>query len=103
LSRLKNQNPLQLAQEIARESEKLTKKADTLQNAVKRFDPTPLTEFSQVIIAKRKELKMKSELVADLSGISRSAYQKIESGSSSPKLKTVQAICSTLGLTICVM
>ena len=98
-----NPSPFQLAQEISLESEKLAKKADALQNAVRRFKPAPLTEFSQLIRAKRKELNMKAELVADLSDISRSAYQNIESGTSSPKLKTVQAICSTLGLKICVM
>lgn len=97
------QSPFLIAQEIARESQKLASKAEILQNSVKRFNPKPLSDFPQLIREKRRELDMKAEVVADLSNLSRSAYQKIESGASSPKLKTVEAICETLGLKLCVM
>ncbi|PHS20620.1 MAG: hypothetical protein COA86_01345 [Kangiella sp.] len=99
----KEYNSTYLAKEIADQALVLAKKADTLQNTIIRFNPTPLDDFPHLIKSKRKELNLNGEQVAELSGLSRSAYQKIESGKSSPKLETVRSICRTLGLTICVM
>lgn len=97
------QNPNEIANHISAEAENLSKMADALQNALIRFKSEPLIDFPLIIKTRRKELKMNGELVAELSGISRTAYQKIESGKSSPKLETIMAICHTLGLTLCVM
>lgn len=95
--------PSSLAENISSDAKKLAEMADTLQNSLARFRPVPLKNFPAAIKAKRKELDMTGQLVAELSGISNTAYRRIEQGNSNPKLKTVMAICDTLGLTLCVI
>ncbi len=96
-------NPSSLAENISSDAIKLAKMADTLQNSLARFRPVPLKNFPAAIKTKRKELDMTGQLVAELSGISNTAYRRIEQGNSNPKLKTVMSICDTLGLTLCVI
>jgi len=96
-------NPSSLAENISSDAKKLAEMADTLQNSLARYRPAPLKDFSAAIKAKRKELVMTGESVAELSGISGTAYRSIEQGKSSPKLETVIAICDTLGLALCVI
>ncbi len=96
-------NPSELAENLSSEAIKLAKMADKLQNSLARYRPLPLKNFPAVIKTKRKELDMTGALVAELSGISDTAYRRIEQGKSSPKLETVLAICETLGLTLCVI
>lgn len=98
-----NVNPSSLAENISSDAKKLAEAADTLQNSLARYRPAPLKNFPAAIKAKRKELNMTGESVAELSGISNTAYRRIEQGKSSPKLETVLAICETLGLTLCVI
>lgn len=96
-------NPSNLAENISSEAKKLAEMADTLQNSLARYRPAPLRDFPATIKAKRKELDMTGELVAELSGISNTAYRRIEQGKASPKLETVIAISDTLGFTLCVI
>ncbi len=95
--------PSSLAENISNDAKKLAEKADTLQNSLARYRPEPLNNFPATIKAKRKELDMTGGSVAELSGISDTAYRSIEQGKSSPKLETVLAICETLGLKLCVI
>ncbi len=96
-------NPSSLAENIANDAKRLAEMADTLQNSLARYRPIPLKNFPATIKAKRKELNMTGGSVAELSGISDTAYRRIEQGKSSPKLETVLAICETLGLKLCVI
>jgi DNA-binding XRE family transcriptional regulator len=97
------ENPSSLAENISNDAKKLSEMADTLQNSLARFRPVPIKDFPAAIKAKRKELDMTGQLVAELSGISDTAYRRIEQGNTNPRLETVMAICDTLGLTLCVI
>ncbi|MCP3675915.1 MAG: helix-turn-helix transcriptional regulator, partial [Gammaproteobacteria bacterium] len=96
-------NPSSLAENISSDAKKLAEMADTLQNSLARFRPVPIKDFPAAIKAKRKEFDMTGQLVAELSGISDTAYRRIEQGNTNPRLETVMAICDTLGLTLCVI
>jgi len=98
-----NASPSSLAENISSDAKKLAEMADMLQNSLARYRPAPLKNFPAAIKAKRKALDMTGELVAELSGISITAYRRIEQGNSNPKLETVMAICETLGLKLCVI
>ena len=97
------ESPSSLAENISNDAKKLAEMADTLQNSLVRFRPVPLKNFPVAIKEKRKELGMTGQLVAELSGISDTAYRRIEQGNSNPKLENVLAICETLGFTLCVI
>ena len=73
-------NPSSLAENISSDAKKLAEMADTLQNSLARYRPTPLDNFPVTIRTMRKELDMTGELVAELSGISNTAYRRIEIG-----------------------
>ena len=103
MSTLSGISALDLAGDISSNAKKLAEMTDSLQNSLARFRPQPLEDFSVTIKDKRKELNMTGELVADLSGLSLTAYQRIEQGKTSPRLETVLAVCEALGLKLCVM
>ena len=96
-------SPASLADEISESAKQLAQMTDLLQNALKRYQPELLDDFSTTIKTKRSKLKMTGEMVAELSGISLAAYQRIEQGKTSPRLETVLAICKTLGFNLCVI
>lgn len=61
------------------------------------------TEITNTIKAKRKSLGLSQQELAEAVGLKQQSYQRIESGSSSPTLNTLQPILQALGLSISIV
>ncbi len=59
-----------------------------------------MKSLGEQIKARRQELKIKQQEVADLAGVSINTLGAIEMGAGNPRLDSLQAICDVLGLQI---
>ncbi len=56
--------------------------------------------IGEQIRARRQELKINQQEVADLAGISINTLGSIEMGTGNPGISSIQAVCEVLGLEI---
>lgn len=59
-------------------------------------------EILQAIKARRCEMGMTQQEVADAVGLLRQSYERVENGRSSPTVTTIEAICRVLHLDLIV-
>ncbi len=96
-------SPRSISEDIYERANELAALSDNLRHSLSRFQPKPIGDFHEIIKKKRKSLEMSGELVAELSGISTTAYRNIEANKTGPKRDTVRAISETLGLDLCII
>lgn len=59
-----------------------------------------MTTLAERLRARRESLHLTQEQVAAASGLCASTVQKLEAGRESPRLKTLQRIAATLGVSM---
>ncbi len=58
--------------------------------------------LGEQIKARRQELRIRQQEVADLAGVSINTLGAIEMGTGNPSLSSIQAVCGVLGLELTV-
>lgn len=73
--------------------------ADPRRTTPTRHSPMPeIARIGEVVAARRVQLGLTQQLLADLAGVSRSSVQSLEYGTGSVKLESVVQIADALGL-----
>jgi len=59
-----------------------------------------LQEIGQLIISRRKQLNLRQDDLAEMSGVTKRTIYNIEEGKCNPSFKTLYQLCDILGLEI---
>lgn len=59
-----------------------------------------LTEIGKSVTGRRKELKLRQDDLAEMSGVTVRTIYNIEEGKGNPSLNTLSRLCDILGLVI---
>ena len=59
-----------------------------------------IRQIGEIILARRKDLRLRQEDVAEMSGVTVRTLHNIEEGKGNPSVKTLSRLCHILGLEI---
>lgn len=59
-----------------------------------------IRQIGEIILARRKDLRLRQEDVAEMSGVTVRTIYKIEKSKGNPLVKTLSRLCHILGLEI---
>jgi len=57
-----------------------------------------LTQFSKIIVSRRKELKINQQDLSELTGIAVRTIRDLEKGKGNPSLETIEQLMRILGI-----
>lgn len=63
---------------------------------------TPV-QIGELLLARRKDLRLRQEDLAEMSGVTVRTLHNIEEGKGNPSVKTLSRICDVLGLEISIV